>query len=153
MESKSLLNARTTIAEIRSHFDFVFQRGFKMTSVLFLDQENEKWQVMLTTGEYLIRLQGYRESVSMAFSSAELYPDFGCIELHDLIWLSEQEGNASHMSEAPPSATSDTFAGIAPWLEVHIDDVCTLLEKIRLMVSKNNVRATDLEQLSGRFVV
>ena len=149
MESKSTLNVRNAIANVKSHFDFLFRRGFRIASVLFVDPGNEEWLVVLSGGNYLIQLVGHEDRVSLALSSQELCTEFGFIELHELIYLLEREGNSSHISMPLPTDEFREFTTMAELLETYMDDIWLLIDRIYRVVSKSKARAIDLNNCPG----
>jgi len=144
MESKSTLNFGNAIANVKRHFDFLFRRGFRIASVLFVDPGNEQWLIVLTAENHLIQFVGHEDTVSLALSSQELYTEFGFIELHDLIYLLEREGKSSYIPKPAPVDEFREFTIMAELLETHLDDIWLLMDRIYRVVSKSKVRAIDL---------
>jgi hypothetical protein len=151
MESKSTLNVHDAIANVRRHFDFLFRRGFRIASVLSVDPGNEQWLVVLTAGNYLIQFVGHEDRVSLALSSQELCTEFGFIELHELIYLLEREGNSSHIPKPFPLDEFREFTTMAELLETYMDDIWLLIDRINRVVSKNKARAIDLNNCPGFY--
>ena len=149
MESKSTLNVRNAIANVRRHFDFLFRRGFRIASVLFVDPGNEQWLIVLTAENHLIQFVGHEDTVSLALSSQELYTEFGFIELHELIYLLEREGNSPRRPMPPPVDEFREFTIMAKLLETHMDDIWLLIDRIYRVVSNSKARAIDLNNCPG----
>jgi len=149
MESKSTLNVRNAIANVRRHFDFLFRRGFRIASVLFVDPGNEQWLIVLTAENHLIQFVGHEDTVSLALSSQELYTEFGFIELHELIYLLEREGNSYHIPQPFPLDEFREFTIMAKLLETHMDDIWLLIDRIYRVVSNSKARAIDLNNCPG----
>lgn len=149
MESKSTLNVRNAIANVRRHFDFLFRRGFRIASVLFVDPGNEQWLIVLTAENHLIQFVGHEDRVSLALSSQELYTEFGFIELHELIYLLEREGNSDHIPQPFPLDEFREFTTMAKLLETHMDDIWLLIDRIYRVVSNSKARAIDLNNCPG----
>lgn len=153
MESKSTLNVHDAIANVRRHFDFLFRRGFRIASVLSVSPGNEQWLIVLTAGNSLIQFVGHEDRVSLALSSQELCAQFGFIELHELVHLLEREGNSSHIPSPFPPDEFREFATMAELLEIHIDDLWLLIDRIYRAVSKSKVRAIDLNNCPDFLVI
>ena len=149
MESKSTLNVRNAIANVKRHFDFLFRRGFRIASVLFVDPGNEQWLIVLTAKNHLIQFVGHEDRVSLALSSQELYTEFGFIELHELIYLLEREGNSYHIPQPFPLDEFREFTIMAKLLETHMDDIWLLIDRIYRVVSNSKARAIDLNNCPG----
>jgi len=151
MESKSTLNVRNAIANVKRHFDFLFRRGFRIASVLFVDPGNEQWLIVLTAENHLIQFVGHEDTVSLALSSQELYTEFGFIELHELIYLLEREGkgNSGHIPQPFPLDEFREFTIMAKLLETHMDDIWLLIDRIYRVVSNSKARAIDLNNCPG----
>jgi hypothetical protein len=58
---------------IRDHFDFLFNRGFSLTSTLFTDQGTESWQAVMLLNDCFIRIRCDHGKIDLSLSSSQLY--------------------------------------------------------------------------------
>ncbi len=145
MENKSNIDVCQVLENIRCQFDFLFQRGFRIVSVLFVGARNEQWQILLTEGNYLIQLLGHEERVDLALNNLEWCDDVGLFELHDLMGLMEREGTGPPLPEAAPPFALNDLTRMAAFLEKHLDDMLMLIDRIHHVISiSKKVRAIDL---------
>ncbi len=149
MENISNSNRLQILERIEMHFDFLFRRGFRVTSALFVGARDEQWQIRLTAGHYLIQLQGHEERVSLALNNLELWDEASFLGLHELISLIEQQGNSSLLFDTPLLQGSDDFTTIAGLLEEHVDKILVLMDTIHHKGSFDKARASDLNTCPG----
>lgn len=132
MENHPDIRILELLENIEHHFAFLFRRGFHITSVIFVDQNYEDWQVTMETDECIIKIYSYMGRVDLALSIPQLYHVMGLFELGDLICgISGNEDFFPPVQE-PPMDEEPNLLRIARLLETYIDDI---LEKIGRMLA------------------
>ena len=69
MNDQPDLKFRKTLEDIRLHFGFLFNRGFRLSSVLFAGQTNDDWQVTLSEGKRLVHIYSEQGIVNLIMST------------------------------------------------------------------------------------
>jgi len=78
---------------IREHFDFLFNRGFRITAVVFTDEGSESWVVTMLNGDWFIKLYCNQGYVNLAFTNLQVVDETGFLDLDDAL---EFMGNGNH---------------------------------------------------------
>jgi hypothetical protein len=81
MTIRTDLKFRWICNAVKTHFDFLFQRGFRIVSVMFTDQGNEDWQVMMSQDDDIVVLRCVCGRISLGLSTAQLYDRVGFLGL------------------------------------------------------------------------
>lgn len=121
---------------IRNHFDFLFQRGYEISSVLFTDPHNENWNVILVGDNCLIRIHFRDEKLHLSLCSMQLFSKIGMFDLHELVHWMEEENRIPARRKSLSDET-EQFTTTAWLLEKHIDDILILFHKIHLGITFN----------------
>jgi len=132
MENHPDLRFLELLENIEHHFDFLFRRGFHITSVIFVDQDSEDWQVTMETDECIIKIYSYMGRIDLALSIPQLYHAVGLFELGDLICGINENEDFFAPAQEPLMNEAPSLLRIAQLLETYIDDI---LEKIGRMLA------------------
>ncbi len=84
MENQSGLKFHETLKNVRFHFDFLFKRGFRIAAVLRVDQNQDNWQVTLTTNDRLIEIYSEQGKVNLALGTMLLNNEVKYFDLEEL---------------------------------------------------------------------
>ena len=130
MKKQPDLEFQKFLGMIRSHFDFLFQRGYRIVSAMFTDPANQDWNVILAGEDTLIQIRYRNEKVNLALSSEKLFDTVGMLDLYDLVGHIRGEKN---LLEASPPLLPDEREQVrksAQLLENHMEEILTFLQKI-----------------------
>lgn len=117
---------------IQSYFAFLLRRGFQITSVIFIDEEYEDWQITLETDKCILKIYRNTGKVDLALIIPQLYDTVGLLELGDLISGIDRDENLLVPKQNYPIHEAPDLLRIAHLLEKYIDDI---LEKIGGMLA------------------
>lgn len=131
MEIQPDLRFLRLVENISHHFGFLFERGFQLVSILFVDDQYEDWQVTIATDDCAIKIYSYMGKVDLVLSIPQLYHVIGLLKLSDLVDGIIQDEDFSSSAQDHPCNEAAGLLSIAQVLEKHID---TVLEKIRKML-------------------
>jgi hypothetical protein len=135
MEKLPDLEFLKILENIRSHFDFLFQRGYRMVSAMFTDPCNENWSVVLATDNCLVKIHYRDKKIHLALSSIQLFGKIGLFDLHELIHLMSVEEQPLYAHRVPLPNVSEQLRKTAWLLEKHMDDILILFQRIHLGIS------------------
>jgi len=85
MEIRPDRKLRRIHEHIRFYFDFLFRRGFQIASVLFIDQNNESWQVILMAQECLVKIYSDKGTITLTLGTQQSQHEINLLDLVDLI--------------------------------------------------------------------
>ena len=148
MQSTTSSNVCQILERINRDFDFLFRRGFRITSILFAGQRDEQWQILLTEGNYLVQFHGCEDRIDLSLSSPALQDEVGYLELSDLIDLVENEGAGS----STPDAFHDS-GRMAGLLRKHIDEILILMDRMQHVISMIKARTVVQINCPGFLVL
>jgi len=118
---------------IRFYFDFLYRRGFQIVSAMFIDQNNESWQVILLAQECLVKIYSNKGDITLTVSTLQSESE---INLRDLVNVLHQANGGndffyrideSHASEMQRLKRS---AGL---LENYIDGILIQIQRNNLL--------------------
>lgn len=134
MKRQPDLEFQRLLENIKSHFGFLFQRGYQISSALFTGPHNENWNVILAGDNCLIKIHYREEKLHLSLCSAQLFGQTGMFDLHDLVHWMNHESRLPTRRKSPPDET-EQFTTTAWLLEKHIDDILILFQKIHLGIA------------------
>jgi len=132
MEKQPDLEFQRVLETIRSHFDFLFQRGYRITSAMFTDPCNKNWNVVLAGDNCLIKIRCCNETVHLALNSIQLFGKIGLFDLHELVDLMSGDGSLLHSHRKTVPDETEQLQKTAWLLQEHIDDLLILFQRIHL---------------------
>ena len=132
MEKQPDLEFQRMLENIRCHFGFLFQRGFRIVSAMFTDHRNENWGTLLVRGDCMVKIHRQDGKIQLALNTTRLYDEIGLFDLHDLVeWMGDDENLLHRHGENLPDET-EQLRRTARLLEKHMDDILILFQKIHL---------------------
>lgn len=136
MEKQPDLEFQRILENIRSHFDFLFQRDYRIVSLIFTDPGNQNWVVVLTSENCLIKIHCRNRKIRLGLSSVQLFSQMGLFDLHELIHLTCKEVVPQTPEKKLPDE-SEQLRTTAELLEQHMDEILMLFHRIYLGISFN----------------
>ena len=105
------------------HFDFLFQQGFQVISVLFTDRGVEDWQVMMLLNDCFIRLYCDSGKVNLGISTTQLFDQVGFLDLSTLFQCTFDYDPTYDMTELKKKNEGQQIEEIALLFEKHFGDI------------------------------
>ena len=132
MKEQSDLKFRKTLEDIRLHFDFLFKRGFQIASVLFADQNNEKWQVTLMGKNCLVNIYGEPGIIDLSLGTLPQHNEIKLFDLQDL--AQSINGGREFPRRVQKFSFNETqeFTKIGNFLEKHFALIMAQIERENL---------------------
>lgn len=139
MKKQPDLEFQRILKNITSHFSFLFQRDYRIVSVMFTGPLNENWNVVLSGDTWLIRIDCKEGKIHLLLSNMQFLDKIGLIDLHDLVYLLHGESNPpSHITI--PLNEVEQLRKTAWLLETHFESIRKMFEGIQLGITINNAR-------------
>ena len=130
------LKFQNILETVKYHFDFLFQRGYRITSALFTDANNENWAVIIAGDRCLVKVHYQGETLHISLCSLQLLGRTGFFDLHELIhWMGRNAGLHQHRNPSPNETEQLSMA--ARLLEINIEEILLLFQKIHLGIAFN----------------
>lgn len=127
MNDQPDLKFRKTLEDIRLHFGFLFNRGFRLSSVLFAGQTNDDWQVTLSEGKRLVHIYSEQGIVNLIMSTL--------LQANEVVYFDmETSSNLEffYTIDEFPIAESQQLQKIASFLEKNLIVILAQAEKAKL---------------------
>ena len=117
--------------EIKRHFNFLFERGFRIVSVIFIDPQIEFWEITMLSKDSLIKIYNDdKGEIMLAISTLRLYANVGFFDLHELAYFSGKVKKAPRRDTKNFLKTEEQqFERLSNLLKTHIDDVIVWLDQ------------------------
>lgn len=149
MKEQADIEFQQVLEKIKSHFDFLFQRGYNITSALFTDEQNKHWNVILAGDNCIIKIHNRNRTLHLELCSVKLFNHTGLFDLHELVHL------MNHKDDLPPRNVpsfddTEQFTVAAQILEEHLDEILILFEKIHTGIAFS--RAGELLNSPARLI-
>jgi len=159
MEDRPDLKFRRIHENVRYHFDFLFNRGFRITSATFAGRGTESWQAIMMAGNRIIRIHSDRGKVDLALSTLQLFDEIGLFDLDSMAQHVGQGKEPSPVPEAERMNEVQQLERVARLLEKYFDDIFAQFERSNFLIPDRlsfsdllqQNRATVLGQLPGFF--
>lgn len=134
MQKQPDLEFQRVLESITGHFDFLFQRGYRITSAMFTDAGNKNWNVVIVGDNCLIDVHYLDEKLRLSLCSMQLFGKTGLFDLHELVHLMSREDSLPARRKSLPDETEQLV--ITAWLlEKHIDEILILFQKIYMGIA------------------
>lgn len=134
METQPDLEFQRVLENVRSHFAFLFQRGYQISAAMFTDAQNENWNVVLTGDNCLIEIHYRDEKLHLLLCTTQLFGKTGMFDLHELVHLIHRGSKSPRRRKSLPDETEQLIT-TSLLLEEHIDEILTLFQKIHLGIA------------------
>lgn len=131
MEKQPDLEFQRMLENIRRHFGFLFQRGFRIVSAMFTDHRNENWGTLLVRGDCMVKIHRQDGKIQLALNTTRLYDEIGLFDLHDLVYLIGEDASA-YTSMDTASDETQQFQTTAQVLENYIDEILLILKNVHM---------------------
>jgi hypothetical protein len=135
MKKRPDLKFQGLLGTVKSQFDFLFQRGYRITSAMFTDPANQNWSILFAGENNLIKVHCHDQKVSLTLSSEKLFDTFGMFDLYDLVDLLHGEENALGESHRKKPTETKQVMQTARILEKHLEEILTFLQKVHSNIS------------------
>ena len=113
---------------MKEHFKFLFERDFRVISTVYIEQDHEGWQVILSSGKWLLLLH-YCDwgNMKVGLTTVELLEPFGFFDLEIMLQHLEDE---SMLPESGRMEHTNQPQHIAQVLERNITDILETFERL-----------------------
>jgi hypothetical protein len=128
---------QSILETIRNQFDFLFQRGYQISSVIFTDAENKNWLVLLSGENCLIKIHFREQRIFLTISSVQLMNNLGMFDLHELVDLMNLEHIPLSRHQEHPLNLTGQLITTAQLLEKHMENILDLFQRIDLGIAFN----------------
>lgn len=132
MKEQSDIKFRKTLEDIRLHFDFLFKRGFRIASVLFADQDNEKWQVTLLGKNCLVNIYGEPGVIDLSLGALPRHSNVKLFDLQELAQYIDGGREFTRHIQKLSFDESQQFMKLGGFLEKHFAAIMAQIERENL---------------------
>lgn len=138
MEDQPDIKFRRILADIRTHLDFLFKRGFSIAAAMFIDRDNRNWQVLMTENDRLITILCAGGKVSLGLGTLQPDHEAEIIDLVTAIRLFDSTMRIFHDRGPDTPGETESLQKLAWVLENSFDDLFPQIEKSMLAPPNNN---------------
>ena len=128
MNTQPALKFRDTLQEVQRRFSFLFRRGFRIVSAMFVDMNNEQLQVILISHDCIVNICCDGSQMELGLSTHDLYDTVGFLDISQLITLIQGKNQFG---------AAQSFQGTVQLMENHMDEILLKLIQIQRCVKAN----------------
>jgi len=128
MDSQPALKFNRILNEVRGRFSFLFHRGFRIISAIYVDDKNECLQVMLLSQDYLINILCDGSQIDLGLSTLDLYDTVGFLDIRQMINLIQGRQRVNPLQN---------FEKTAQLMERYMDEILLRLTQIQCCEAAN----------------
>jgi len=121
MNTQLALKFCNILKEVREQFSFLFRRGFRIVSAIFLDEQNEHLQVILLSHNCIINMRCDGNQMELGLSTSDLYDTVGFFDIRQLINLPDDKKQAHAVH---------SFERTVQLMEHHMDEILLRLTQL-----------------------
>jgi len=129
MEIRPDQKLRRIHEHIRFYFDFLFRRGFNIVSMMFIDENNESWQVMLQAQNCLVKIHSDKGKVNLTLSTQQSKNEINLFDLVDVIQHMNGGVEFFHLVNETELDEMQRLKRTAWLLEKYIDDILVQIKR------------------------
>ena len=111
---------------VRHHFGFLFERGFHIVSIIFVDREMEHWSVIMASNKCLIKIFNDQDEIMLAISTLQIYHEAGFFDLEELAYLASRGERYPGRYLTSTLTEEQQFERLANLLKDYIDHIVFL---------------------------
>lgn len=130
MKDQSELKFRKTLEDIRFDFDFLFERGFRIASILFPNPHSDNWQVNLLEGNCFIHLYSDMGIINLTMSILQRSSEIVFFDLESV----NSNRDFFYIPDEFPRDEAQQFKKIAAFLEKHFVEILAQAKKDNLPI-------------------
>lgn len=128
MNSQPALKFNKILNDVRGHFSFLFRRGFRIISAIYVDDKNECLQVMLLSQDCLINILCDGSQMDLGLSTLDLYNTVGFFDIRQMITLIQDRQQVNPVQK---------FEKTAQLMERYMDEILLQLMQIQCCEAAN----------------
>ena len=111
---------------VKHYFDYLLERGFRIVSIIFVDQEMQHWAVVMASNECLIKIYNHQDEIMLGISTLQLYHEAGFFDLEELSYLARRGEKHPGRYLAEVLEEEQQFERLANLLKDYLEDVVFL---------------------------
>lgn len=150
MDKQPDLEFQRVLENVRSHFGFLFNRGYQIASAMFTDENNENWNVMLAGDNCLLKVSYRDGTLHLHLCSLQLLEKTGMFDLHEIVSLIHRKRILSKRRD-PAATEAEQLIATAWLLESHLDEILDLFQRIYIGMALSKAGKLSSDNSPTRF--
>ena len=108
---------------IKENFDFLFERGFRITGAMFTGKGTENWVVTMLVDDWFIRVHSSRGRVTLGLTTLQLVNEIGFLDLGTMLQFIGEEDDKLYITKAETMNEQQQLKSIAQLFKRYFNEL------------------------------